>query len=74
MVYLISSIIVIACGEKMVASNVNPKIVGGSDAEAGSWPWLVALYYRDSYRDQLLCGASLVSSEWLVSAAHCVYG
>ncbi|XP_050004892.1 enteropeptidase isoform X1 [Alexandromys fortis] len=63
-----------SCGEKMVASNVNPKIVGGSDAEAGSWPWLVALYYRDSYRDQLLCGASLVSSEWLVSAAHCVYG
>ena len=70
MVYLIPSIIVIACGEKMVASKVNPKIVGGSDAQAGSWPWLVALYYRD----QLLCGASLVSSEWLVSAAHCVYG
>ncbi|KAH0517716.1 Enteropeptidase [Microtus ochrogaster] len=63
-----------SCGEKMVALNVNPKIVGGSDAEAGAWPWLVALYYRDSYRDQLLCGASLVSSEWLVSAAHCVYG
>lgn len=70
MVYLISSIIVIACGEKKVASEVNPKIVGGSDAQAGSWPWLVALYYGD----QLLCGASLVSSEWLVSAAHCVYG
>lgn len=63
-----------SCGEKMVASTVNTKIVGGSDAQAGSWPWLVALYYRDSYRDQLLCGASLVSSEWLVSAAHCVYG
>ncbi|CAO2632211.1 Tmprss15 [Lemmus lemmus] len=74
MVYLISLIIVIACGEKMVAPKVNPKIVGGSDAQAGSWPWLVALYYKDSYRDQLLCGASLVSSEWLVSAAHCVYG
>ncbi|CAO2632210.1 Tmprss15 [Lemmus lemmus] len=63
-----------SCGEKMVAPKVNPKIVGGSDAQAGSWPWLVALYYKDSYRDQLLCGASLVSSEWLVSAAHCVYG
>ncbi|EGV95195.1 Enteropeptidase [Cricetulus griseus] len=63
-----------ACGEKMVTQKVNPKIVGGSDAQPGSWPWVVALYYRDSYRDRLLCGASLVSSEWLVSAAHCVYG
>ncbi|XP_027269120.1 enteropeptidase isoform X3 [Cricetulus griseus] len=63
-----------SCGEKMVTQKVNPKIVGGSDAQPGSWPWVVALYYRDSYRDRLLCGASLVSSEWLVSAAHCVYG
>ncbi|MEJ1283044.1 transmembrane protease serine 15 [Cricetulus griseus] len=66
--------LLLACGEKMVTQKVNPKIVGGSDAQPGSWPWVVALYYRDSYRDRLLCGASLVSSEWLVSAAHCVYG
>ncbi|XP_048201899.1 enteropeptidase [Perognathus longimembris pacificus] len=59
-----------SCGKKMVAPEVSPKVVGGSDAEAGAWPWLAALYYRG----QMLCGASLVSREWLVSAAHCVYG
>ncbi|XP_076799209.1 enteropeptidase isoform X2 [Arvicanthis niloticus] len=62
-----------ACGEKMVTQKVGPKIVGGSNAQAGAWPWIVALYHRDRFTDRLLCGASLVSSDWLVSAAHCVY-
>ncbi|KAL2805280.1 enteropeptidase precursor [Daubentonia madagascariensis] len=59
-----------SCGKKLVTQEVTPKIVGGSNAKEGDWPWLVALYYNG----QLLCGASLVSSDWLVSAAHCVYG
>ncbi|XP_007933100.1 enteropeptidase [Orycteropus afer afer] len=58
------------CGKKMVAQEVSPKIVGGNNAKEGAWPWLVALYYDG----RLLCGASLVSKDWLVSAAHCVYG
>uniref|UniRef100_A0A0D9R953 Enteropeptidase n=1 Tax=Chlorocebus sabaeus TaxID=60711 RepID=A0A0D9R953_CHLSB len=59
-----------SCGKKLVAQDITPKIVGGSNAEEGSWPWVVGLYYGG----RLLCGASLVSSDWLVSAAHCVYG
>ncbi|XP_025741217.1 enteropeptidase [Callorhinus ursinus] len=59
-----------SCGNKLVAQEVSPKIVGGNNAKEGAWPWVVALYYND----QLLCGASLVSNDWLVSAAHCVYG
>uniref|UniRef100_A0A8D0GXK5 Enteropeptidase n=1 Tax=Sphenodon punctatus TaxID=8508 RepID=A0A8D0GXK5_SPHPU len=46
------------------------KIVGGTDANEGAWPWMVSLYYNSKHT----CGASLVSDEWLVSAAHCVYG
>ncbi|EHB06218.1 Enteropeptidase [Heterocephalus glaber] len=59
-----------SCGKKLVAQEVSPKIVGGTDAKEGAWPWHVGL----SYNGQLLCGASLVSNAWLVSAAHCVYG
>ncbi|XP_058517308.1 enteropeptidase [Ochotona princeps] len=58
------------CGTKLVAQGDRPRIVGGTDAREGAWPWVVAL----SYNGQLLCGASLVSNDWLVTAAHCVYG
>ncbi|XP_053421792.1 enteropeptidase isoform X2 [Nycticebus coucang] len=59
-----------SCGKRMRAQEVTPKIVGGSNAKEGAWPWLVALYHNN----QQLCGASLISRDWLVSAAHCVYG
>ncbi|XP_006873219.1 PREDICTED: enteropeptidase [Chrysochloris asiatica] len=58
------------CGIKLVPYEVSPKIVGGNNAKEGAWPWIIALYYNG----RLTCGATLVSNNWLVSAAHCVYG
>uniref|UniRef100_A0A663EFC8 Enteropeptidase n=1 Tax=Aquila chrysaetos chrysaetos TaxID=223781 RepID=A0A663EFC8_AQUCH len=46
------------------------RIVGGSDARREAWPWIVSLHFNS----RPVCGASLVSDEWLVTAAHCVYG
>uniref|UniRef100_A0A8C5MWH1 Transmembrane serine protease 15 n=1 Tax=Leptobrachium leishanense TaxID=445787 RepID=A0A8C5MWH1_9ANUR len=68
--YLESRIIYqIKCGKRLVDTS-NSKIVGGTDAVPGAWPWIISLYYND----RQVCGASLVNEEWLVSAAHCVYG
>ena len=45
-------------------------IVGGSDAEPNSIPWQVALMYRGSQS----CGGSLITSQHVVTAAHCTKG
>ncbi|XP_077481047.1 transmembrane protease serine 7 [Stigmatopora argus] len=54
-----------ACGLS-VAPEI-PRIVGGSDSEEGEWPWQVSLHFSG----HLICGASVLSSHWLISAAHC---
>ncbi|XP_075053937.1 enteropeptidase [Mixophyes fleayi] len=55
------------CGKQLLGSS---KIVGGTNAAVGTWPWIASLYYNE----RQVCGATLMDNEWLVSAAHCVYG
>ncbi|MEH2567732.1 trypsin-like serine protease [Bradyrhizobium sp. AZCC 2289] len=54
-------------------SEVTYRIVGGSLARDGAWPWQVVMYMRASDGQyNMRCGGSLIDSKWVLTAAHCI--
>merc|ERR1711971_852075 len=46
------------------------RIVGGHEAAENEWPWQVALFIDDAW----FCGGSIISDEYIMTAAHCADG
>jgi secreted trypsin-like serine protease len=57
------------CGCSANAASVT-KIVGGEAAGTATWGWAVSISIDNAY----LCGGSIISQLWIVTAAHCVTG
>lgn len=50
------------------------RIVGGTEAEDGEFPWQVSLRQIGSIGQTHFCGGSIISESWVMTAAHCCAG
>lgn len=65
--------------QREALSGEHPRVFGGVEAEKGAWPFQVALLTSgmlddnpESQFDAQFCGGSLISPEWVLTAAHCL--
>ncbi|KAF7215201.1 transmembrane protease serine 3-like, partial [Nothobranchius furzeri] len=55
------------CGSRPLSST---RIVGGNMSKPGQFPWQVSLHLNNEH----ICGGSIIAPNWIVTAAHCVWG
>lgn len=61
-------------GHAAEQGSATPRIVGGQNAPIDRWPWMAQLAIQDPNLSggYLLCGASHISTGWILTAAHCL--
>ncbi|CAG9578095.1 unnamed protein product [Danaus chrysippus] len=58
------------CGRRQVRGT--QLMVNGANTKPGDWPWHVAIYKRQRNIIKYICGGTLVSKNFVLTAAHCV--
>ncbi|CAL8368782.1 unnamed protein product [Lota lota] len=53
-------------------SPIVTRVVGGEDVRANSWPWQISLQYNREGEWRHTCGGTLISDQWVLTAAHCI--
>ncbi|XP_058457821.1 transmembrane protease serine 9-like isoform X2 [Malaya genurostris] len=59
----------IPCGERKI--NKLPLIVNGVRSYSGEWPWHVAIFEVNGRQKRYICGGTLISDQFVMTAAHC---
>lgn len=62
------------CGRPVIDPALTPgdRIIGGTEAVPGSWPWLVAFQLHHALPiDRHFCGGALIDNRHVLTASHC---
>ncbi|XP_039747712.1 chymotrypsin-C-like [Pararge aegeria] len=58
------------CGKRAI--DHSELIVNGAATKPGDWPWHAAIYRLDGSTMKYICGGTLISKNYVLTAAHCV--
>ncbi|XP_017725007.1 PREDICTED: chymotrypsin-C isoform X3 [Rhinopithecus bieti] len=61
-----------SCGVPSFPPNLSARVVGGETARPHSWPWQISLQYLKNNTWWHTCGGTLIASNFVLTAAHCI--
>ena len=58
------------CGKPYITPSA--RVINGKPSVGNSWPWTVALWKQELGILRFICGGSILSNRFILTAAHCV--
>lgn len=65
---MVKLLLLVALVTIVAASPLTNRIVGGNEAVPGQFPYQISLRKDDAH----ICGGSIITADWILTAAHCV--